>query len=75
MNTTFFEERLENSPNFDGFFPRTYIPQTKLTSYPTHSDNVTVTLVVLDTVGEIKVGVGLDWYPLILGPQEIQIQT
>ena len=34
----------------------------------------TLTLIVIDTAKEIKVGVGNNWPPVVLGKGEIQLQ-
>jgi hypothetical protein len=77
MNTPYFLDRLESlyETTFQGFAPRWFLPGTKLYStLPDHTQvSQTQTLAIIDTASEIKIGVGYDWYPEVLGPSEIQI--
>ena len=51
--------------NFYGFFPRTYLPQTKLYNKDV-TESTKITLFFIDSRQEIKVGVGLNFPPYAL---------
>ena len=70
IRTKYFSERLEDMDNFYGFFPRTYLPQSKLYNADT-SISTKVTLFFIDSRQEIKVGVGLNFPPVALDKDQI----
>lgn len=67
MKASYFEERLADLEAFSGWFPRTYVPSATI-----KSEKVKITshqsLALIDTALEIKVGVGYEWPPVVLGP-------
>ena len=72
LRTKFYQERLANLPNFDGFVARWYIPGENL--YFSRTDtNATISVIIMDTAHEIKVGVGYDWTPVKLGRDQMQL--
>lgn len=73
MKGTYFNEKLANLTSFEGFVPRWYIPATDIYSKDDSSNHATQTLSIIDTALEIKVGVGFDWPPVILGKKKIQL--
>ena len=73
MRVPYYEERLKDLESFDGFVARWYLPAERLYFEKTNTTAIT-TVVVMDTAYEIKVGVGYDWPPLVLGEGEMQIQ-
>lgn len=73
MRVPYYNERLDDLESFDGFVARWYIPGEKL--YFKKSDTTAIiTVMILDTAKEIKVGVGYDWPPVVLGRNEMQLQ-
>jgi len=74
MIGSYFEERLANLPNFDGFFPRLYLPSSNMVSKENPEGlNSHQSMAVIDTKKEIEVGVGYDWPPTVLAADEIMI--
>lgn len=71
--TPYFDQRLEGLEGFYGFFPRTYLPQTKIYRGTSNDDWTKMTLFFIDSRKEIKVGVGLNFPVCPLDPNEIQI--
>ena len=56
--TSYYQDRLSDLDDFWGFFPRTFLPQTKLYA---NGNTAKVTLFFIDSHKEIKTGVGLDF--------------
>jgi len=71
MKATYFGEKLANLTTFEGFVPRWYVPATDIYSKDDPSNHATQTLAIIDTALEIKVGVGYDWPPKVLGKNKI----
>lgn len=72
MRVPYFFDRLNGLPSFDGFVARWYIPGEKLIFQATNTTAIT-TVMVIDTAHEIKVGVGFDWKPVVLGSDQMQV--
>ena len=72
MRVPYFLERLQNLPSFSGFVPRWYFPAEKL-RFSKSNTTAIITAMIIDSRQEIKVGVGYDWPPVILGPDEMQL--
>ena len=73
MRARYFQEKLEDLDDFDGFAPRWILPRTQIHS-PENGLNATQIMIILDTAWEVKVGVAPNFPPTILGSQEIMIQ-
>ena len=58
---------------FAGFVPRWYVPGTVIVPIENRDLQATQTLAIINTMYEIEVGVGYDWYPLVLERGEAQI--
>lgn len=73
IRTSYYNERLSDLDGFWGFFPRTYLPQTKLyRNLPQgESEWAKMTLFFIDSRQEIKVGVGLNFPVCPLAKSEI----
>ena len=63
-------DRLANMTNFDGWFPRWYIPSAEL-QFSNSNRTAIATVMIIDTALEIKVGIGHDWTPIVLRRDEI----
>ena len=61
----YYDARLGHLDEFWGFFPRTYLPGTKLYNSET-GDTTKITLFFIDSHKEIKTGVGLNFPPTLL---------
>ena len=74
MKSGYFEQKLDGLDNFDGFFPRLYLPSTNMVAKDNPEGlNSHQSLALIDTAKEIEVGVGYDWTPAVLKNDEIQI--
>ena len=73
MRTPYFFERLDSLTDFEGFVGRWYFPSETLTADKTGASDITTALVI-DSQREIKIGVGYDWPPVVLGNEELQLQ-
>lgn len=76
LRTDYFTSKLNNLDNFDGFSPRWIFPQTRMVKATDHDHEkvATQTMLIIDSLEEIKIGVGLNsWPPAILEKKEIQI--
>ena len=73
MRVPYYNERLAGLESFDGFVARWYIPGEKL-YFSKSNTTAIITVMILDTAKEIKVGVGFDWPPVVLGRNEMQLQ-
>lgn len=67
MKSDWYNETLQNLPTFAGWFPRIYLPSTNLISEMAPDIISHQTLAIIDSVQEIKVGVGYDWDPVVIG--------
>ena len=72
IRVPYFFSRLDELPSFDGFVARWYLPGESL-QFPATNTTAIITIMIIDTAHEIKVGVGYDWKPVILGSDEMQI--
>ena len=72
MRVPYYLDKIGNRTDFDGWFPRWYMPNEPLTF---KNSNVTAMLnvIIIDSAEEIRIGVGNDWKPVVLGPQEMQL--
>ena len=66
MRVPYFMDRLANLTNFDGWVPRWYIPSAEL-KFTNSNRTAFATVMIIDTAHEIKVGMGHDWTPIVLG--------
>ena len=73
MRVPYYDQRLNDLESFDGFVGRWYLPAERLYFKQTNTTAIT-TVVVLNSAKEIKVGVGYDWPPVVLGEGEMQVQ-
>ena len=73
MRVPYYRERLEGLPSFDGFVARWYIPGEKL-YFKKSETSAAITVMIIDSAMETKVGVGFDWAPVVLGRDEMQLQ-
>ena len=80
IRTKYFTEKLQDLEDFWGFFPRTFLPQTKLFQYNSEAaeedpdpEMTKVTLFIIDSEQEIKTGVGLDFPPSLLESGQMQL--
>ena len=74
--TNYYTNRLNGLEGFDGFFPRLFIPNSRIYKKNEDTDEysfATQTLFWIDSTNEIKVGVGLDFPPVLLGAGDIQV--
>ena len=72
--TNYYTSKLNGLDDFDGFFPRLFIPNSRIYKKNEGTDEytyVTQTLFWIDSTNEIKVGVGLDFPPIPLGLGDI----
>ena len=63
-------------PDFWGFFPRIYLPHTKVFKDSRESDEMAkLTLFFIDSTQEIKTGVGLNFPVCSLDENEMQLDS
>lgn len=72
MRVPYYREKLSELANFDGFVARWYIPGEKL-YFKKSSTTAIINVMIIDSAEEIKVGVGYDWTPVVLGRDEMQL--
>ena len=70
--TDYYYKHLDDMPDFQGFFPRTYLPQTKLYRSLDNSWEK-VTLFFIDSKQEIFTGVGLNFPVCRLYERDMQL--
>ena len=70
LRVPYYEERLKDLESFDGFVARWYIPGESLTFSKTNTTAI-ITIMIIDTAKEIKVGMGYNWAPVVLGRNEM----
>ena len=73
MRFSYYSEKLTALQQFQGFVPRWYVLASNTAKASKPDFTATQTLAIIDTELEINVGVGYDWYPLILKPGQIEI--
>lgn len=72
LRVGYYEERLDGLEDFDGFVGRWYIPSEKLYFEKSNSTAI-ITVMIIDSAKEIKVGLGYNWAPDVLGPNQMQL--
>jgi hypothetical protein len=72
MRVPYYRERLANLSSFDGFVSRWYIPAEKL-YFKKSNTTAIITVMIIDSAEEVKVGVGFDWAPVVLKRDEMQL--
>ena len=73
LRVSYFKERLADLTDFSGWSPRWYLPSKTLT-FSKSETSALITVMVVDSANEIKIGYGYDWDPVVLGPNEMQLQ-
>ena len=71
LKADYFSEKLSPLEEFSGFFPRIFVPTTNMVSKNAPNIISHQTLAIIDTAKEIEVGVGYEWYPLVVGSDQI----
>ena len=73
MRTRYFQDRLQDLEDFDGFLPRWILPRTTIYS-PWNGLDATQMLMITDSAWEVKIGVAPQFPPNLLGVADIMIQ-
>ena len=71
--TQYYYDHLTDMPDFWGFFPRIYLPHTKV--FTKDDEMAKLTLFFIDSDKEIKTGVGLNFPVCSLNENEMQLDS